>query len=269
MKKILFFICFLFGSFIVLAQSDAAAKYASTITGNNLQKHLSIIASAEMEGRETGTEGQRKAAAYIETQYKSIGLKTVSSLNGYQQFYPLYQDSLKTGNLTVAGKTAEYGKDFIISMSSNESGSFKGKKVVFAGYGIDDEKYSDYTGLDVKGKIVIIFLGEPKKDGKYFLSGTTRAGVWTFPGITKKLEIAAAKGATGVLVINPTQSTFNERAVANGKKTGVYYPRAKAGTKSLNFAQLSHAFAKTIVGNNFDTLLKIVNKRNNRKSMEN
>jgi Zn-dependent M28 family amino/carboxypeptidase len=258
MKKILFFICFLFGSFIVLAQSDAAAKYASTITGNNLQKHLSIIASAEMEGRETGTEGQRKAAAYIETQYKSIGLKTVSSLNGYQQFYPLYQDSLKTGNLTVAGKTAEYGKDFIISMSSNESGSFKGKKVVFAGYGIDDEKYSDYTGLDVKGKIVIIFLGEPKKDGKYFLSGTTRAGVWTFPGITKKLEIAAAKGATGVLVINPTQSTFNERAVANGKKTGVYYPRAKAGTKSLNFAQLSHAFAKTIVGNNFDTLLKIV-----------
>ncbi len=258
MKKVFLLTCFFAAVQVSFAQSDAAAKYAANITGNNLQKHLSIIAGGEMEGRETGTEGQRKAAAYIETQFKAMGLKTVPSLKGYQQFYPLYQDSLKTAQLTVAGKTAEYGKDFVVQLNNNETGNFKGKKIIFAGYGIDDEKYSDYTSLDVKGKIVIIFLGEPKKDGKYFLSGTTRSSAWTFPGIPKKLEAAAAKGATGVLVINPTQEIFNERVVANGKKTGVYYPRENAGTKSLNFAQLSHAFAKTIVGNNFDTLLKIV-----------
>jgi Zn-dependent M28 family amino/carboxypeptidase len=258
MKKILFLICIIAGVHVSFAQTDAAAKYASTITGDNLKKHLSIIAGADMEGRETGTGGQRKAAAYIEAQFKAIGLKSVAALKGYQQFYPLYQDSLKTAELTVAGKTAEYGKDFITQLNSNEDGKFKGSKIVFAGYGIDDEKYSDYTGLDVKGKIVIIFLGEPKKDGKYFLSGTTRSSAWTFPGIPKKLETAAAKGATGVLVISPNQETFNERAVASGKKTGVYFPRDNAATKSLNFAQLSHAFAKGIIGNNFDTLLKIV-----------
>ena len=80
-----------------------------------------------MEGRETGTEGQRKAAAYIETQFKAIGLKTVDALNGYQQFYPLYQDSLEKYRLKVGDKTAEYGKDFIIHLNTNETGKFKGQ----------------------------------------------------------------------------------------------------------------------------------------------
>jgi hypothetical protein len=257
MKKLFVSICFFAGLQVSYAQPDAAAKYAAIITGSNLQKHLTIIASADMEGRETGTEGQRKAAAYIEGQFKTIGLKTVESLNGYQQFYPLYQDSLKTAKLKVAGKQAEYGKDFIIQMNNNETGKFKGNKFIFAGYGIDDEKYSDYTGIDVKGKIVIIFLGEPKKDGNYLVSGTKRSSAWTFPGIPKKLAAAAAKGATGVFLINPTQEIFNERAVASGKKTGVYFPRDNGG-KLLNNAQLSHEFAKTVIGNNFDTLLKLV-----------
>ncbi len=257
MKKIFLFTCFSICIHIAFAQTDAAAKYAAVITGSNLNKHLSIIASAQMEGRETGTEGQRKAAVYIEAQFKAIGLKTVEALKGYQQFYPLYQDSLKTTELKVAGKVADYGKDFIASLNNNENGKFKGKKLIFAGYGIDDEKYSDYTGLDVKGKIVIIFLGEPKKEGKFFLSGTTRSSAWTFPGIAKKIAMAATKGAIGVLVINPVQETFNERTVANSKKTGVYYPRNTGEAKTLNSAQLSHAFAKEIMGSNFDTLVKI------------
>lgn len=258
MKKLLFVSCLFAGISSSFAQADASAKYAAEITGKNLNKHLSIIASAEMEGRETGTEGQRKAAAYIEAQFKAMGLKTVPALKGYQQFYPLYQDSLTKGELEVNNKEAVYGTDFIIPLNNNEAGKFKSKKLVFAGYGIDDEKYSDYTGLDVKGKVVVIFLGEPKKDGKYFIGSNNRFSEWTFPGIPKKLAVAGAKGAAAVLVINPRQETFNERVVANGKKTGVYYPSEKAADKSLNFAQLSHAFAKELIGNNFDTLLSIV-----------
>ena len=53
-----------------------------------------------MEGRETGTEGQRKAAAYIEDQFKLIGLKPADALKGYRQFYPLYQDSLISSELS-------------------------------------------------------------------------------------------------------------------------------------------------------------------------
>ena len=55
-------LCFTSPSF---SQGDAALKSAETITQAGLTKQLSMIASAAMEGRETGTEGQRKAAAYI------------------------------------------------------------------------------------------------------------------------------------------------------------------------------------------------------------
>ena len=258
MKKIFLFLNLLFCINIVFAQTGDASKYAAYITGAELKRQLTIIASDEMEGRETGTVGQRKAADYIESQFKNIGLKPASALNGYQQLYPLYQDSLQTAELTVDGITAEFGKDFIAPLNTNETGKFKGKKLVFVGYGIDDPKYSDYEGLDVKGKIVVFFLGEPKKDGKYFIGTGTRGSEWTFPGTSKKLAAAALKGAIGALVINPSQEVFNTRAVENGKRTGVYFPRDNAGApKSLNYALLSHAFAKTIIGNNFDTLVKL------------
>ena len=248
----------LFLSVCSFAQTDNAAKYAAEITEATLSKHLSIIAGAAMEGRETGTEGQRKAAAYIESQFKAIGLKSVESLKGYQQFYPLFQDSLQKAELVINGKATVFGKDFISPLNNNETGKFKGKKMVFVGYGIDDEKYSDYTGVNVKGKVVVFFLGEPKKDGNYIISGTKRGSEWTFPGISKKLAAAAEKGAAGALIINPTQEIFNQRSVENGKKTGVYFPANIKGTKAINFAQLSHEYAKTVIGINFDTLLKLV-----------
>lgn len=239
------------------AQNDAALKYSNAITAADLKKHLTIIASDEFEGRETGTEGQRKAAAYIEAQFKAIGLKPIPALKGYQQYYPLYQDSLQNTTLNINGTAATFGNDFIIPMNTNETGKFKGKKLVFVGYGIDDAAYSDYTNINVKGKVVVFFLGEPKKDGKYIISGATRGSEWTFPGITKKLATAASKGAVGALVINANQETFNQRAVENGKKTGVYFPKEKDGIKTINYASISHAFAKQLVGDdfNFDSYL--------------
>jgi hypothetical protein len=259
MKKILLFSTLLFAANTLLAQTGDPSKYAGIITGADLKKHLTIIASDEMEGRETGTPGQRRAAQYIESQFKAIGLKPAPALKGYQQLYPLYQDSLQSSELAIDGKTAVFGTDYIAPLNTNETGKFKGKKLIFAGYGIDDPKYNDYEGLDVEGKIVVIFLGEPKKEGKYLISGTTRSSEWTFPGTSKKLATAAAHGAIGALIINPTMETFNQRAVENGKKSGVYFPRDNGGSsKSVDFALLSHAYAKAIIGNNFDTLVKMV-----------
>ncbi len=256
MKRLALSFCLVLGISAAFAQNDPAATYAGEITGKNLQKHLSIIASAEMEGRETGTEGQRKAAAYIEAQFKAMGLQSVPALNGYQQFYPLYQDSLLTTSLTAGGKDAIFGTDFIAPLNANETGKFKAKKLIFIGYGIDDKLYSDYTNVNVKGKVVVFMLGEPKKDGKFLISGATRGSEWSFPGISKKLATAAAKGAVGALVINPQQESFNQRAVDNSKKTGVYFPRAN-DAKMINYALLSHAFARTILGNDFaiDTII--------------
>ncbi|HEY8690430.1 MAG TPA: peptidase M28, partial [Chitinophagaceae bacterium] len=85
----------------LFAQTDNALKYASGITGSDLKKHLTIVAGADMEGRETATAGQRKAAAYIENQFKQLGLKHPSALNGYQQTYPLLKDTLLNASLKI------------------------------------------------------------------------------------------------------------------------------------------------------------------------
>jgi hypothetical protein len=145
MKKTIYLLplalcCF---SFSNAQKKDKAAKYAATITAGDLKKQLTIIASDEMEGRETGTEGQRKAAAYIESQFKKMGLAPVSSLNGYQQLYPLYQDSLSS-ELMVNNQQLVYGQDYISPATNNETGNNVATSVIFAGYGIDDSTYSDF-----------------------------------------------------------------------------------------------------------------------------
>lgn len=243
----------LFGAF---AQTDNAKRYAEMITGDMLKKHLTIIAGAEMQGRETGTEGQRRAAAYIESHFKKAGLSFPAALKGYQQLYPLYTDSMISGELKIADTKLEYGPDFIIPANNNEEGKFKADRLVFAGYGIEDVNYNDYSNLNVKNKIVIIFLGEPRIDKKYLVSGTERSSEWTFPGLTKKLALAASKGAAGVFVVSPMQETFNQRTIDNSRKTNMYYPRPPA-SKLLNYALLGHITAKKLLGNNADSIIAI------------
>ena len=58
-------------SFAVPAQDTIADKYAGSIRSLDLKKTLEVIASPEMEGRETGTEGMNKAAAYIADRFES------------------------------------------------------------------------------------------------------------------------------------------------------------------------------------------------------
>ena len=143
MKNLLSFILVLMSTpFIGFTQSNNAAKYAATITTKDLKKHLTIIASDEMEGRETGTLGQRKAAAYIEKQFKLLGLKAAPALKNYQQMYPLYQDSLVKSELTIDGKTIEFGKDYYCQANISETGTFTSNKIILVGYGIDDKNYS-------------------------------------------------------------------------------------------------------------------------------
>jgi len=259
MKKIftsaLLGLCFQLGAH---AQTDKAAAYAATITSGDLKKHLTIIAGDEMEGRETGTEGQRKAAVYIAEQFKSMGLQSPVAVTAYQQMYPLHQDSLISSRLQINGITGEPGKDYYSQLSLTESGNFKGKLVVFVGYGIEDSAYSDYTGLNVKGKVVLFFTGEPKTGGKFLVSGTARSSEWSYPGLSKKLATAKNKGAIGAFIISPMQATFTPRIVESNRKSTMYYPRTAAKGKPINHAFLSHAFAKNLFKVDFDSLLSTV-----------
>ena len=136
MKKIISFACLMMVSILGFTQNSIEAKYARIININTLKKHLTIIASDSMEGRETGTEGQRKAAAYIEQYFKTIGLKPIAELNGYQQFFPLKFDSVISSSLSISNEKWNYGKDFICPISKNKTNHFTSNEILFVGYGI-------------------------------------------------------------------------------------------------------------------------------------
>ncbi len=255
---------------LLLVSSCAAGKYATknaassaaTITTQDLKSKLTIVASAEMEGRETGTAGQRKAAAYIESQFKEIGLEKPQGQSVYQQFYPLYEDSLLKANLTVNDVPAVYGDDFLMQVNMNPNAKITGGKVVFVGYGIEDSLYNDYANADVKGNIVAFFNGEPTKDGKSFLAGNKLYSEWTYPGITKKLELAKSKGAIGALLINTTGKGFDQRTSDRSRKSNMYYPETLE-SDLLSVAAISRSLATKIIGNSFDAnkYLSIADKK--------
>ncbi len=230
-------------------------EYSALITEADLQKHLTIIASDSMEGRETGTDGQRRAAEYIEQQFKNIGLKIPDSLKGHKQFYPLFYDSMTSSILQVAKTNLQFGKDYYVQAVHNKSSKITADNFVFAGYGISEPAYDDYKDINVKGKVVVFFTGEPKINDTYIVTGTTFISKYTYPGIRNKLIIAKNKGAVAAIVINPLVSAPVESIVSASLKSDLYFPREDPGY--INYITISHAAAVSIFKKwNIDNLLK-------------
>lgn len=237
-----------FAFFIFVGASyaqDDAIKYAKAITEANLLKQLKIIASEDMEGRETGTPGIRMAASYIESQFKEFGLEYSKKVNGYQQFYPLHQDNLEPGVFKIGDQQLEYAKDYMLQPGSDDGGSIKSSTLEFVGYGIDEENYNDYKGKNLKGKIAVMISGEPKSGSNYLVSGTERPSRWGF-STPMKVSAAKAKGAVGVIFINTNWDAVPARIAEASLKTGVYYPRPgdKLVTAIVPKSQLQNIFGE-------------------------
>ena len=89
----LFIALFVFSTFprVALSQSKGpvnATKYIQTITEDELRTHLTIVAADSMEGRETGSEGQKKAGLYLIDTYKKIGVSFPIGAKDYYQSIP-------------------------------------------------------------------------------------------------------------------------------------------------------------------------------------
>ncbi|RTL58419.1 MAG: M28 family peptidase [Sphingobacteriales bacterium] len=228
-----------------IAQNETAKKFAETISADDLKKHLYILAGPAMEGRETGKEGQRKAAAYIENHFKSLGLKSPASLNGYQQSFKMYVDSVLNTTVSLNKKTLEWGKDYLAAANANENGTISGNEVVFVGYGITSKNYDDYAGLNVKGKIVAFVNGEPKKDSIYVVSGNKQYTADWALGITQKIINAYKHGAKAALFINQHTEKFSAFTAEESRKSRLYLPPSE---KTVNSINISHETARNIFG---------------------
>lgn len=89
MKKVLFISVLYVLSIACSTQKQSRkadpALYMNTITANELKTHLTIVASDEMEGRDTGTEGQKKAGRYLISQYKKDQIPFPKGASDYYQ----------------------------------------------------------------------------------------------------------------------------------------------------------------------------------------
>ncbi len=218
-KLIAFFLLALPVITIAQKKDKNASKMAATITAEDMKKHLYIIASKEMEGRDTPSPGLEKAANYIEEHFKSIGLLP-GNKDSYRQYYPLYRDSMLGAVIKVNGTSLELNKDFQ-PQTSNYAAAMRFSEVVFAGYGIvDGDKRNDYKDLNVAGKAVLIVDGTP---ADYKPSTTGFGSPVSMPG---KMNAAMSKGAVAVLIVynNYPRKTMNTTSNwnMNGYRSTVY-----------------------------------------------
>jgi len=174
--------------------------YAETITEAELKTHLYIYASDDYEGRETGQPGQKKAVAYLQSQYEKLGLPAAKTDGDYFQKVPLEVANLPTGTITINEKSYQQGTDFV----SFDASDIASSELIYVGYGIEDDAYSDYENIDVTDKMVLIKDGEPKnEDGTYLISGNSEPSKWSSNAMDK-IGIPLEKGAKGVLMYSPS-----------------------------------------------------------------
>ncbi len=149
----------------LIALSFTKGKIKSPeVTVDELKKHVSYLASDDLKGRRTGTAGDSLAAEYMRTELKEMGLVPLYN-NGFQRFRVTDKIiSGPTNSLLANGTLLTIDTDFA-PFAFSQNSSFSGE-VVFAGYGFDINedslKWKDYTGIDVKGKIVLILRADPE-----------------------------------------------------------------------------------------------------------
>jgi hypothetical protein len=178
--------------------------YASTITADELKTMLYTYASDEFEGRDTGEKGQKLAVEYLKQQYLDMDVPTPLGGSDYFQEVPLERQQSAKVDITVNGKSFNNFDDIIV-LDISESESLTLSEIVYVGYGIDADNYSDYKGLDVKGKFVLAKAGEPKDgNGNYVTSGTSEDTKWSGgrQSLSSKRDAAKDNGAKGLIYMD-------------------------------------------------------------------
>lgn len=244
-----------------LTATANAAPYAASITVEDLKSYLTVLASDEFEGRETGQEGQRKAADFIAAHFEKLGLPAIGDSGTYFQNIAFTAESWDNGQieLTINGESYRHLSDFVSFPSANSNRErFATDQVVFLGYGIDDPSYSDYKGVNVEGKTILIYKDEPvDKDGNSWLTGTTELSPWS-TNWRKKMEVAYQHGVATVLLID----SDIKMTVGEARKTllSSEMRMGEGGNPEGHLANnmfISSTLAKEIVGKKMKKFVKL------------
>jgi hypothetical protein len=173
----------------------------TSITADEIKLHISYLASDELKGRDSGTEEIKEAADYISNEFKKSGLKPIFNRSYFQEF-----QFIKTIKLGENNSLEFFVNDDEIIPKLNDdfiTAPFSGNtkingKLAFTGFGISapDLKYDDYEGIDVNGKIVIVFRNTPEPN-------IPHSEFDNYSPLRKKASVARDNGALGIIFVNP------------------------------------------------------------------
>ncbi|MFC4527828.1 M20/M25/M40 family metallo-hydrolase [Dyella halodurans] len=201
---------------LALAASVSAAALAAApssqqpglaqIRESDLRADIGFLASDALQGRLSLQPGDDAAAQWVASEFAKAGLKPIATdAQGHPSYLlavPLveYRPDAEATRLTLkrAGKNTDW-KNPDVSGAYPEDRDVDAP-VVFAGYGITAPElgYDDYAGLDVKGKVVVVFDHEPQEtDAHSIFNGTGNTRYAT--GYVKVLN-AQEHGAVAVLI---------------------------------------------------------------------
>ena len=194
---------------IVLATGGLWASKARTpkVDADRIRAHVKYLASDELEGRGTGQKGGERAAAYVAQEFSSYGLLPAGENGTYFQNVPMV--GVKTLPETAFVLAPANGEekplklldDYVTANEQQMESAVIDAPIVFVGYGITAPEYrwDDYKGYDLKGRVALLFVNQPRSDDPNFFKGKalTYYGRWTY-----KFEETARRGAIATLIIH-------------------------------------------------------------------
>jgi Peptidase family M28/PDZ domain/PA domain len=201
-------------SLVAVTPARTAAAAVADLSSSRYFEHVKYLASDDMKGRGDGTPELDKAADYIASQFKSSGLRPMGDNNTYFQKFELTTGAQPgTHNeLQVSTSPLKVNEDFVPIVFSNTA-SFDAP-LVFVGYGITAPElhYDDYTGIDAKGKIVVVLRHEPQEtDPKSPFDGTNFTRHASF--VNKAIN-AKQHGAQAIIFITDLNHTDEQVGAA-------------------------------------------------------
>ncbi|BDY04141.1 M28 family metallopeptidase [Ferrimonas sp. YFM] len=194
----------------------------SGIDESRFRTDIKELASDRYQGRQPTTQGEALTLAYLEKQFRAMGLEPGNG-DSYLQPVPMVTYTTQPGTqLSLGGESLSLPEQAVInSFHDRPSQVLSGSDIVFVGYGIDAPEYgwNDYQGLDVTGKTVLILVNDPgfaTGEPEHFKGNTmTYYGRWDY-----KFAEAGRKGAAAALIIHDTEPASYPWSVVANSWTG-------------------------------------------------
>ena len=201
----------------------------AAIDSAGLGAHIAELASDRYEGRGTGTPGEALTVAYVAGRMEALGLEGGAPDGTFFQRVPLRATApVEVSPLTLLpiadadAVSLTFVEDFIVTTEQNvEAARFDRADLVFVGYGITNAAYDwdDYEGVDVAGKVLVMFVNDPpatEAEPALFQGDTlTYNGRWTY-----KYEEARRRGALGAFLIHTEPTASYPFTVLSGGARG-------------------------------------------------